>query len=137
MSSESSSSATPSYAALCPQDALAPGQAKRFEVGERQIALARIADEFFAIDDICSHGHYSLSQGELDEFDCTLECPKHGSLFNLRTGEPETLPATVAVEVFPVRLHEGEVQIELAPASASAPAPAPASAPAPTPEETA
>lgn len=100
-------------ATLCPQDELAPGEVKRFNVGSRQVALARIGDEFFAIDDICSHGHFSLSEGELDEFDCTLECPKHGSLFNLRTGHPETLPATVPVEVYPVRLQNGEVQVEL------------------------
>lgn len=107
------SAGSPAPATLCPRDELAPGEVKRFTVGSHQIALARIGDEFFAIDDICSHGHFSLSEGELDEFDCTLECPKHGSLFDLRTGQPETLPATVPVAVYPVQVQDGEVQVEL------------------------
>ncbi len=111
-------------ATLCPRDELAPGEVKRFNVRSRQIALARIGDEFFAIDDICSHGHFSLSEGELDEFDCTLECPKHGSLFDLRTGQPETLPATEPVAVYPVQVQNGEVQVEL-PANQPAEQPAP------------
>lgn len=102
-----------SYVSLCSQNDLVSGEVKRFEVGSCQIALARIEDDFFAIDDICSHGYFSLSEGELDEFDCTLECPKHGSLFNLRTGEPETLPATVPVAVYPVRIQDNEIQVEL------------------------
>ena len=45
--------------------------------------------------------------------DCTVECPKHGALFSLRTGEPTTLPATVAVPVFAVRVDGDDLIVEV------------------------
>lgn len=86
---------------VCGGDDLAPGEARCFDVSGRRVALARIDDEFFAIDDTCSHADYSLSEGDLDVDECALECPAHGSLFDLRTGDALTLPA-----VSPVTAHE-------------------------------
>ena len=51
------------------------------------------------VDAICSHAHYFLDEGEVDVEDQTIECPKHGSTFDLNTGGPRTLPATQPVEV--------------------------------------
>jgi len=67
---------------LCHKDDLAPGQARRFEVGETRVALVRIGDEFYAVGDRCSHEDYSLAEGEVWEDECEIECPRHGS--NLR-----------------------------------------------------
>ncbi len=53
-----------------------------------------------AVRDICSHADVALSEGEVDG--CTLECWLHGSRFDLRTGAPTGLPATVPVAVYPV-----------------------------------
>lgn len=86
---------------LCGRDDLAPGEARCFAVAGHKVALARIDDEFFAIDDTCSHADYSLAEGDVDIDECALECPAHGSLFDLRTGEALTLPAVV-----PVTAHE-------------------------------
>ena len=78
---------------LCKVDDLEVGEARRFDIGEEhRIAVVRGNDCWFAIDDECSHADYSLSEGEVDLEDCTLECWKHGSTFSLRTGVPETLP---------------------------------------------
>ena len=95
------------YVRLCEADEISQGEARRFVVGSHEIAVARAGEETFAIGDVCSHGHFLLSEGEVDEDECTLECPKHGSCFNLRTGEPETLPATAPVAVYPLKT-EGE-----------------------------
>ena len=64
---------------------LVPGTARKVEVAGISVSLVRIDDDVYAIGDRCSHANVSLSDGEVDEGDCTLECPKHGSTFDLRT----------------------------------------------------
>lgn len=98
---------------LCGRDDVAVDTVRRFDVGSRRIALARIGDDFYALSDTCSHEDYSLSEGELYPEDCELECWKHGSTFDLRTGEPQTLPATKPVPVYRVRVDGDDVLVEL------------------------
>jgi len=97
----------------CGRQDVAPGSARRVELAGRLIALVRIDDDFYAVDDTCSHENYSLSEGEVLTEECEIECWKHGSTFDLRTGEPQTLPATTAVSVYPVRLDGDDVMVEL------------------------
>ncbi len=73
----------------------------------------RIGDEFHALDDTCSHENYSLSEGEVLAEECEIECWKHGSTFDLLSGEPRSLPATKAVSVYPVRVDGADVLVEL------------------------
>jgi 3-phenylpropionate/trans-cinnamate dioxygenase ferredoxin subunit len=73
-------------------------------IGRYDIAVARHGDEFFAIQDLCSHAAVPLSEGEVD--DCTVECWLHGSRFDLRTGKPTGLPATEPVATFPVDVRD-------------------------------
>ena len=75
--------------------------------------MVRIGDQYFAIDDRCSHEDFSLSEGEVLEDECEIECWKHGSTFDLKTGEPCSLPATRPVEVYPVTLKGDDVMVEL------------------------
>jgi 3-phenylpropionate/trans-cinnamate dioxygenase ferredoxin subunit len=90
------------------------GEARRFVVQRIEIAIANLGDgRFFAVDDICSHAESSLSEGELDPDDETIECPRHGSLFDLRTGRPLSLPATVPVAIFPLKVEGDTILIEL------------------------
>lgn len=88
-------------------------EVRRIEVDGRAIALVRIGDDVYAIGDRCSHGDVSLSGGELWCDERQLECPKHGSRFDITTGVPETLPATQAVPVYDVRVVNGEVELEI------------------------
>ena len=98
---------------LCGRDDLAPGTARRFEVDGHPVALVRIDDDFYAVGDTCSHEDYSLSEGEVLAEECEIECWKHGSTFDLCTGEPRSLPATKAVPVYRVRLEGDDVMVEL------------------------
>ncbi len=98
---------------LCHESELESGTARAFKINEKELALVKIGEEFFCIDDVCSHGAFSLSEGEVDDQECTLECPKHGSLFDLKTGEPVTLPATIPVSRYAVTIKDGEVFVEL------------------------
>jgi 3-phenylpropionate/trans-cinnamate dioxygenase ferredoxin subunit len=90
---------------------LESGTARRVEVGGIAVALVRIDDDVYAIGDICSHAHVSLSEGEVWCDEREIECPKHGSTFDLETGEPITLPATQPVPVFTAELADGTVTV--------------------------
>ncbi len=98
---------------LCAIDEMTPGTARRFDVGGHRIALVRIGDDFYAVGDRCSHADFSLSEGEVWPDECEIECPKHGSAFSLQTGQPLTLPATLPVPVYEVRVDGGEVFVKL------------------------
>jgi 3-phenylpropionate/trans-cinnamate dioxygenase ferredoxin component len=98
---------------LCRLDELPDGGARRFEVDGHAIAVVRIGEDVYAIGDQCSHQDISLSEGEVDPDDRTLECWKHGSTFDLRTGKPETLPATRPVPTYEVAVRDGTVFVEV------------------------
>ncbi len=105
--------AEPKTVRLCAETDLEIGEARRFDVGDYRLAVVRGEGRWFAVDDECTHADYSLAEGEVDLEQCTLECWKHGSLFSLITGEPETLPATRAVRVYPITVEAGEVAVAL------------------------
>ena len=53
-----------------------------------------------------------FAEGEFDADACTVECPRHGSLFDLESGRPKTLPAFQPVDKFEVSLEDGEVKLD-------------------------
>jgi 3-phenylpropionate/trans-cinnamate dioxygenase ferredoxin subunit len=92
----------------------AEGEARRFPLDGRLVALVNLGDEGLrAVDAICSHAHFYLDEGEVDADFETIECPKHGSTFDLNNGKPRSLPATEPVEVFPVTTDHDDVYIEV------------------------
>ncbi|HWL01384.1 MAG TPA: non-heme iron oxygenase ferredoxin subunit [Microbacteriaceae bacterium] len=92
-------------------DELAPNEAKRVELDGVAIAIVRDGDgAIHAIGDRCSHGEVSLSDGFVE--DCTIECWAHGAKFDLRTGEPLSLPAYEPVPVFQVVIADGVVLVD-------------------------
>jgi 3-phenylpropionate/trans-cinnamate dioxygenase ferredoxin subunit len=94
-------------------DDLQPGSAKRVDVEGHRLCLVRIADDFYAIGDECSHADYPLSEGEVWPDECEIECPQHGSTFSLTTGEPQSLPATRPVPAYAVHVDGRDVFVEL------------------------
>ena len=98
---------------LCGSDDMKHGEARRFDVEGRRIAVVRIDDTYYAIGDTCSHAEVSLSEGEVICESKEIECWKHGSTFSLETGEPQTLPATQPVPVYDIRVEGDDVVIEV------------------------
>ena len=90
-----------------------PGEARRFEVDGRAVAVVRIDDDFYAIGDVCTHQDISLSEGEVLAEERQIECWKHGSAFSLETGQPSSLPATRPVPVFDVRREGDDLFVEV------------------------
>jgi 3-phenylpropionate/trans-cinnamate dioxygenase ferredoxin subunit len=87
------------------------GTAVRLDGGPDGVCLVRIGDDFYAISDRCSHADYSLSEGEIDAEDCSIECWKHGSAFSLLDGSPQSLPATQPVPVYEVHREGDDVVV--------------------------
>jgi 3-phenylpropionate/trans-cinnamate dioxygenase ferredoxin subunit len=90
-----------------------PGHAARVEIDEVPLAIFNVDGEFFCLDDTCSHAEASLSDGDLDVSTCIIECPLHGSSFDLRTGEPMSLPAVEPVRVHEVDTTDGIIRVAL------------------------
>jgi len=80
-------------------------------LGDLEVAVARDGDEFFAIQNLCSHAAVALSEGDVEG--CTIECWLHGSRFDLRTGKPTGLPATEPVATFPVDVRGDDVYVDI------------------------
>ncbi len=98
---------------ICPLSELPPGARRIVEHDGIEIGVFNVNGELFAIEDRCSHDDGPLAEGEVDAAACTVECPRHGSLFDLRTGKPITLPAYVPVETFPVLVEDDTIKLEV------------------------
>jgi 3-phenylpropionate/trans-cinnamate dioxygenase ferredoxin component len=98
---------------ICPVDDLPPGGMRLVEWEDLEIGVFNCAGDLLAIEDRCSHDDGNLVEGDLDESDCTIECPRHGSKFDLRTGQPVNLPAYVPVDTFLVSVEDGVIKIEV------------------------
>lgn len=93
---------------------LPQGQVKVVTAAGRRLALARVgANNFFALEDLCTHDQGPLGEGELVGQE--VECPRHGARFDVKTGQPVTLPAVVPVRTFPVRVEGERVWVQLNP----------------------
>lgn len=99
---------------LCDVASLEEDAITTTEIDGRLIAYARIGDDWYAIDDTCSHANVSLADGFLEVDDLTIECPLHGSLFSLESGEALTLPAIRPVASHEVSVKDGEVFVTIA-----------------------
>jgi len=95
---------------LCATAEVAPGAALKVEIGDLALAVFNVAGEFFVIDDMCTHGPGSLSEGYIDGD--IVECNFHNGQFNIRTGEVVSPPCMTPVKAYPVTLIEGRVTIE-------------------------
>jgi 3-phenylpropionate/trans-cinnamate dioxygenase ferredoxin component len=99
---------------VCPAAELPPGEMKLVEAPDgRKIGVFNCGGKLHAIEDRCSHDDGPLAEGEFDPSTCTVECPRHGSLFDVTNGRPKSLPAYQPVATFPVAIEDGTVQLEL------------------------
>ena len=100
-----------SWLVLCRKADIPPGQARAVELEDMYVAVYNVDGQFFATDDTCSHEEASLADGFLEGE--LIECPLHGSQFNVKTGEVLTPPAIMPVRTFPTKLEGDNILIEL------------------------
>ncbi|HSJ29258.1 MAG TPA: non-heme iron oxygenase ferredoxin subunit [Acidimicrobiia bacterium] len=93
------------------EDEIEDGRGVRVDVAGERIAVFRDGERLYAIGDRCSHAEASLSEGYV--FDGEVECPRHGAIFDLGTGEALALPATRPVPTYGLRTRDGVVEVEV------------------------
>lgn len=99
---------------LASLEELPVGEARRFVVGEEQICVVNLGDAGIrAVGDLCSHAEAWLHEGDVEIEDETIECPRHGSAFDLNSGAPRSLPATSPVPAYKVEVVGNDVLIEV------------------------
>jgi 3-phenylpropionate/trans-cinnamate dioxygenase ferredoxin subunit len=99
---------------ICKLEELPEGEMRLVDADGVKIGVFHCpGGEFHAIEDRCSHDDGPLAEGEFDVASCTVECPRHGSLFDLRTGKPKSLPAYRPVATYDVHVDADEVKLEL------------------------
>jgi 3-phenylpropionate/trans-cinnamate dioxygenase ferredoxin subunit len=98
---------------ICRVEELTPGDHRRVEWEDLEIGVFNCDGDLLAVEDRCSHDDGQLLEGDLDSAACTIECPRHGSVFDLRTGKPLNLPAYVPIDTFPVTVENGVIRVEV------------------------
>ena len=98
---------------ICPVDDLPPGAKRVVRWEDLEIGVVNCGGDIFAVEDRCSHDDGDLMEGDVDEEACTVECPRHGSVFDLRTGKPLNLPAYVPIDTFDVTVEDGVIKVEV------------------------
>jgi 3-phenylpropionate/trans-cinnamate dioxygenase ferredoxin subunit len=94
---------------IVPASELPNGERLFVEVEGKAIVIFNIADQFFAIDDVCTHDDGPLGDGDLEGYN--VVCPRHGGEFDVRTGKAVQLPAVVDIAAYPVRVQDGMIQV--------------------------
>jgi nitrite reductase/ring-hydroxylating ferredoxin subunit len=96
---------------LCSTSDVAPGSALKVEMGDLILAVFNVDGAFYVIDDTCTHGPGSLSEGYIE--DDVVECNFHNGQFNIRTGEVVSPPCMIPIKTYPVSVVDDRVTIEV------------------------
>ena len=98
---------------ICLLSELPPGSSRTVQWEDLDIGVYNCGGELLAMEARCSHAYGPLLEGTFDPTACTVECPLHGSKFDLRTGRPQNLPAYAPVETFPVLVEDDVIKLEV------------------------
>jgi len=88
-----------------------PGTTMPFQVSGRDILICHTKEEFFAVDNQCSHARSKLEDGKLRAY--RLICPLHGAAFDVRDGAVKGKPATLPIRTYPVRVVDDRIEIKI------------------------
>lgn len=84
-----------------------PNGRKSIIVDDVPALLVRVGNDFFAVEDVCSHDGQPLTDGPVA--DGAITCPRHGAKFDLKTGKAVCMPATRGIQTFAVQVRDGDV----------------------------
>ena len=99
------------FVEIAPASELPNGERLFVEVEGKPIVIFNIAEQFFAIGDICTHDDGPLGDGDLEGFN--IVCPRHGGEFDVQTGKATQMPAVVDIPAYPVKVMDGMIQVGL------------------------
>lgn len=99
------------YIKVATKAEVADGQRILVEADDRLVMLFRVGEDFYCLDDVCTHDGGTLSDGEHEG--CEIKCPRHGAKFDIRTGEALTMPATKPTAVHEVKVDGEDILVKI------------------------
>ena len=96
---------------LCNTGDVEPGTAMKVEANGLELAVFNVEGEFYVMDDACTHGPGSLSEGFIDGD--VVECNFHNGQFDIKTGEVVSPPCMIPVRTYPTTVEGGAVFIDV------------------------
>src|SRR5512141_3107517 len=103
------------FVAVATTNEIEEGKVTVVRVGDAPVGVTLIEGEYFAFADVCTHDDGPVAEGELDEY--TIECPRHGAKFDIRTGRVLQLPAVVPIPVYEVEVDGDVIKVSKKPIS--------------------
>lgn len=103
----------PDYELVAKVSEIPDGGRKSLVFDERAVLVFRIGNDFYAVEDVCSHDGQPLTEGPLAGH--SVECPRHGARFDLRTGRPLCMPAVEPIAIFDVQIRGEDILLGRAP----------------------
>jgi nitrite reductase/ring-hydroxylating ferredoxin subunit len=101
----------PNFVKVANVDDIPSGEALQVETNGLVLALVRANGDVYCVQDVCTHEQAFLSEGFCENHE--IECPLHGSIFDIRTGEVKSLPATEPLKTYPVKIEDGAVLVDV------------------------
>lgn len=98
---------TPDFEEIASIDEFGTNDRIEVFVEDTPVLLIRVNDQYFAIEDVCTHDGQPLTNGCIEETE--IICPRHGARFDLRTGNALCMPATKAIQTFELEVREGKI----------------------------
>ncbi|HUG35290.1 MAG TPA: non-heme iron oxygenase ferredoxin subunit [Anaerolineales bacterium] len=97
------------FVEIAPASELPNGERLFIEAEGKSIVIFNIADQLFAIGDICSHDDGPVGEGDIEGYN--VVCPRHGGEFDIRTGKAMQLPVVEDIPAYPVRVVDGMIRL--------------------------
>ena len=94
---------------VCAENELTNGQNIVIDVDGTDVAIFKIDEQFYSIEDVCSHDRAEIASGEMEGDE--IICPRHGARFCVKTGEVKSAPAYEDIATFPIRIEQGRLQV--------------------------
>lgn len=99
------------YIKVATKSEIPDGERLLVEAEDRLVILFRVGDDFYCLDDVCTHDGGTLSDGKHDG--CVIKCPRHGAEFDIRTGEAKCMPATEPTAVHEVKVDGEDILVKI------------------------
>ncbi len=90
---------------------ISDGEKRLVEVDDQLVIVFQVGNDYFCIDDVCTHDGGTLSDGACEGFE--IECPRHGARFDIRDGKALTMPATQDTKNHEVKIEGDKVLVKL------------------------
>ncbi len=98
------------YAKVAPKKDIQPSQMKEVEVNGEKICLANVEGKYYAIGNVCTHLGGPLAQGKLEAYE--VQCPLHGSRFDIRTGKVARPPALRSEPTYEIKVEDDNILVK-------------------------